>query len=939
MLALALLGLSGAALAQQTPSPVLETNAPLNAGENPPVRNRFAAADEALAAGLTELAAGLYAGLAEELRREPAAYERARIGLASCLLERNDPDGAAKVLEPLPESPSRQIRLAIARILRGAHASVGDSLSTLNPALLPAADLPWYHIARGLFALATGNFQGAQTEFSQAGSYYIGESQYYQEQHVRMLDYLARIRVGDPPSDELITGLRQSMLVHDNDPLGFKFAKELAIALTKRDRSAEAVDTLRRRSFVSSGERDESDLLVGFILGADKTEGRQALYNVITNKAAPELQQFALHALAGAVERVPFDSPANPAVANEIYLKLTEVAASPDPRTLDLLNLVRARVMFTVRAFSQAERAANDLLEKTPSSVLRADELRPLRADALRILASVAWQSGAHRRAADYLTQLQSLLTGPAQVRTGLIAADCLFLSAHTNPAAYPLAGAAYAALQPRLPMPQQRGNALFLRMQCELLAGNGNNARQLLATAAAPPGVDTASMLRCEWAFVEWLRDNQHPAEAAQRLAALFKTHPDMDTGFRIRFLWQQALLALGANDTAGATRLAGQIADTVEKLPPSAPPELLGQARTILSKVSLLKARAVLAADQYAAAAADFAALRKKFPNEEATAASYLVEGRGLAARGDHARARDIFLSAHRLYPKQSPLAGYGAEALYEAAQQYIALAKNGGGEDRPFRPAVEALENFATDYPDHPLAHSAKLQQADLFRITTDFDDALSVYDRLITQLANDPKLADTPDRWRAELGRADCLFAKAMSGSAALARPAGGDTAAIIAAINANLGRAIDAYARLFTLPDKSPDMKAEAGCKWSTALAARQPDPQGGGRTGADIAREAEEARWQVITQVLKDQAVAARLGSSGRYWAVRSLMDLAASYKARGLAEDAAQVYRLLLDYNRNVQNTPERVLPFQNIAKRELANRGAKNMTDNHGR
>ncbi|MDR2844755.1 MAG: hypothetical protein LBV28_01540 [Puniceicoccales bacterium] len=915
------------ATAQKTPLAVLEKNTPLNATADPAVRNRLAAADEALAAGLTELAAGIYTALAKDIPQYPALLEHVQIARATCLLERDNAVAALKILEPLPSSPARQIRLVIARVILGIQIGADETLNTITPALLAADDVPWYHLARALAALATDNpdnYPFIQAEFAQVRAQYTADAQHYQAQHVQMLEYLARLKIGPPPTDVEIAQLRQSMALHENDPLGFKFAKELAIALHKNERSGEAVGVLRQRSFLPPAERDEADLLTGFILGAAKPKGREALLNLIVNKAQPDLQLLALQQLVGVVMADPLP-PDTGAVAKEIYESLTRLAATaPDSRTLDEIHLARARIMAAVHAYPQAERAAYDLLTRIPAPASN------LRAGALRILAVTAWQTGAVRRAADHLTQLQSLMTGPAQIATARRAADCLFLSAQGptgDTAAYPLAAAAYEAVQRSLPTPEERGNALFLRIQCELLSGNGDNAAKILATAStttATASVDIASIHRGEWALIEWLRARNRAPEAAARLVAIFKHYPDMSTAYRIRFHWQQALIAIATGDTAGAAALATQLATIVENLPPTTSPGLLDQRQTILSKVTLLKARAVLAADA-AAATHTFTELRLKFPDEEATAASYLVEGRDLAAREEHDKALQVFLDAHRHYsrPNLPPNLGeYAAEALFEAAGQHIALAKKDPGATANYRNAIETLERFLTEHPAHPLATAARLQQADIFRTTADFDDALDRYKQLI------PSLADTPDRWRAELGQADCLFAKAVNHPSA--RPSADGTATTDPTVlNTNLNLAIAAYANLFNLPGKSPDLKAEAGYKWSLALATRQPDPQGSGITRGDIAREADETRWQVVNQTFGDTALAAGLGPTGRHWVARTIMDLAASLNARGLVAAAANTYRLLLDYNRDTANTPERVLPFQNIAKSELAKLG----------
>jgi tetratricopeptide (TPR) repeat protein len=898
------LALCSNAPAQKSPVPVLEQAPPLSPAASPSERIRFSSADEALAAGLTNLASGIYSSLAEQTR-DSALRERAQLGLATCLLEQNDAAGAVKILENLPVSPSRQIRLVIARAILGKpEPDVGNSLKTLTPVSLTTADLPWYHVARGLLALVSDkpgdskNLQTSQAEFARAAALCDSSANYHQAHHVRMLGYLARVRVGTIPGEETISQLREHLALHENRSLGFQYAKLLAIALALQDRNAEAVNVLRQRNFVLATERAEAFLLIGFIFGTDKREAREALYSVLDAKTPPNLQLLALDRLA---------STATATTAVEIYDNLTSLAnRATNPLVTDALHYARARIMFAVGDLSRAERAANDLLERTPQSTLRAD--------ALRILAAAAWKNGFLARAADHLTQLQKHTTGRIHAHIALVTADCLLLAARQTPVAAPAAATAaanaYAAVLPLLETPAERGNALFLRVYCHLLAADVRTATDVLNSPTITATTDTASILRSEWTLIEWLRTNNHVAATLARIDSLFKRYPNIDPAFRVRFLWQRALVALSTGDTVRAAALATQITAIMDNAPP---PSLNAQRDAILGKVSLLKARALIAANP-SATRETFNELRAKFSDKEAAVSSYLVEGRLLAARGEREQARKAFTAAHELCANDTatPFSDYAAEALYQAAQQDAALARISTSQTTISRAAI-ALEKFAVAHPSHKLANSAKLQQAELFRLSGNFDDALIVYDRLVASLP------DSPEKWRAEMGRADCLYAKALSGVTR--------TDDATDTVNISLDLAIDAYSRLFQpVPVRHPDLKAEAGCKWGNALASRLPTPPPTGRSASDIAREADQVRWQVVCELLKNKDTAASLGPSGRFWAMRTLLFLAASTNDRGATDEVVKIYALLLDYNRDTQGKPQHRLPHENFVRNELA-------------
>ncbi len=877
--------------AQTTGTTLLDTRPALAVREQPAVSASLSAADNALAAGLSTLAAELYEQIALQSKTDAPLGQKAQLGLASALLARNRFSEAATILEQLPAAPEQQVRLAIALLAQNRATEADAILQQIAVGPLSPADRAWYYAAQGMLSFLVGNHLAAGKAFDLAARSFDPLTQQQQMQQMRLLEYVSAIRMGTA-SEEMVAELRKRIL-NEGNSAAFDHSKALAIALDQLKRPAQAAAELQRIPNLSPAQRDERDLLLGIILTPSTEEGRAALFSVIRNKAAPDLQRIALQCLAAAVENAS-GKDAMVRLANDIFARLTEQATiAPDARTLDALNLTRSRIMVLVGAWDKAESSANDLLEKSPES--------PLRADALRILASAAFQNKNYRRTADYLLQLQKLLPSAQQSRIGRIAADCLFLAER-----YPAAAATYAAILPRISPPDERGATLFLQVLCELQSDNFSAAEQ---TVRATPNIDETSRLNCEWTLINWLREKGKTSEALTRVGQALAQLPPRHTTFRIRFLWQQALLSFNARQYPEVQRLADALTELLQNLP-AAEENLLPNRAAMLSQTALLKARAVLSARQPEAETA-MAALRLAYPREAATAASFLVEGRERAARGERAKARDLFLQPFKRLqadPTLTEFAEYAAQGLFEAAEQCALLGADGAGTQQ-YRQATQYFDRMVEHFPSHRLVAQARLRQADLFRIQGQFDDAMQVYETL---LRNESISSST--RWRAELGRADCLFAKAMN------REGNAQGATAIA-----LERAITAYERLYALPNKPADLTAEAGYKWGVALQLREPNPDLSGNTAAAIAKEAKDAQWLVINQLLMNPQEAEKL-ATGRWWIAKSLFAVAEYYESVRNPEEARRVYQLLLDYNQKSQNTPQRALPGQEEARRKIA-------------
>jgi len=124
-LCLALAALAGA---QELRVPVLGEAPSVPASQGPQGRPLLVLAEETLAAGLASTSVELHHRVLALPDLSPAERERASLGLALALLERNRPAEALVALASAPPSPRRALREALAALLRNDREAAKRSL-------------------------------------------------------------------------------------------------------------------------------------------------------------------------------------------------------------------------------------------------------------------------------------------------------------------------------------------------------------------------------------------------------------------------------------------------------------------------------------------------------------------------------------------------------------------------------------------------------------------------------------------------------------------------------------------------------------------------------------------------------------------------------------------------------------------------------------------
>lgn len=794
-----------------------------------------AQAERALQAGFPSVAAAIYGALRAD--ESLPADARARLALAqiTALLDAGDTAAAERELQaytgPVNSSSRLRAGLLAAHLRRAAQAKA--ELAEIRAEELPANERAWWYYLQAQLAELDGELPRATTLFEQAAQAAVSD-----QQRARFLLGQAQVILrGGPPSERDLAAWRGNMERFAGQSLGYDAARFYAAGLARSNRQAEAIAVLERQLLgVPPTQRNIADqlrLLIGLIAGETSPVARRAFRELLRDGLRPDTQRTALYMLARGARSA--------AEREQLRRDLNELANSPTPHpVIEDILLVRAQAALADRQYNAAEEDARLLLDRFPGS--------PLKAAALGVRLSVAWNSRLYRTAADISTQLRAVLApGRERSELGVLLAEAFFRSGDFRNAAD-----AYEAALREAPQVVPTGVLIFQRVLADIRADRLAEAAALLDEMAANPSFDVVNRWQAEWNLIRDMQVRGQNAQAQQRVERLLADAAAVVPGeLRVRLLWLRAKLSFDSGDAAKAMREVGELQ---AQLPQVQLDAVL--AREVASTAMLLQAQALLALERDDEATGLLEKLRADYREAKAAVYSYLVQAARQAQRGELAGAQKTLTDMVDANGRSE----YAAFALYEAA-----VYAERQGLDRNLSEAHNILERLVRDYPQDELVFYARLKQGDLLRKLNDFGSARLVYEDLINNRGQHP------DVLLAQLELARSLFAQAANNAA-------------------NFESAVAIFERLRDLSAAPADLRVEAGYMWGYALARRgQPVP-------------AQTVLWSVVDAFLVAPGAAEQLGATGRYWIARALLELGQLLEEGGRMDEAQRAYRLIID-------------------------------------
>lgn len=719
---------------------------------------------------------------------------------------------------------------------------------------LPAADRGWLFFVQGVLADAAADPAKARGFYEQAEGAAV--SSMARARFVLAREQ-ARLRLG--AVDETIAEeARKNMERLQGRKAGYSFARTYAAMLDTLGRKSDAINVLQRQLLTlpaeEQAERDDFQMLLGLIAGAQAGPGRQALQNLLTSGADPVKQRVALQILA----RASTEGEARTQFRRELDQLL---ASAPSHPILDDLLLVRAQLALATKDYARAETDARTLLEKFPGSRSKAE--------AYGVLTAAAWEQFRYRAAADLATKARDELTGEATARQraelGVLVAEAWFRARD-----FPNAADAYSAVLRNVPPGVSPGDLMFQRVLSDVEAGRLDVAVQQMDELAKDPRFDVINRWQAEWNLCRAMQRENRTVAAYQRVTALLNA-PQQGDGelpaeLRARMVWLQARLSLLAGQPEETVRLVDAM---TKSLPEGIPQEL---DRDVRSSTILLKAEAMFKLKREKEAVELLQALRSEFPRSDAAIYSIIVEAGYFAEQDQTVEAQRLYTKLADDFPDNATYAPY---ALYQAA-----LQAERRGQDINLEEANKLIESLVTRYPDSPLVFYARLKQGDLLRKLNQFPQAQQAYETLVN---NYQQHADVI---LAQLALAECHNAQSTN------EPSHAD-------------RAITLFEQVRDRVDAPVDVRVEAGFNLGYLMMRRnQPD-------------RAEGVWWRdVVTAFLLDASMAKQLGTKGRYWMTRTLLELGALYESQARFDQARDAWNLIIESG----------LPGASLAKDRLA-------------
>lgn len=811
-----------------------------------------ARANEALQAGFPATAAIIYREVLSRPALPADVRSRIQLSLVTALFDA----GAMKEAEALlqsydgPRTSAFHLRAGLVAANLRRIAAAKTELAAVRAEELAKPDVGWWHYLQALVAEADDNADVRRREFDEAVRAAVSETQ---RARFVLGQEMALLRA-DQASDQQLASLRTAMERFAGQPTGHDYVRYYAAALSVAGRKAEALAVLQRAlAALGSSEREAANqfrLLLGLIAGEKSVEGRRAFSDLVRNGIRPETQRTALYLLARGAS--------TPGAREQLRQEVTElIAASQQNPIIEDLYLIRAEARLADQQYADAEEDARVILEQYPAS--------PLKSAALGVRLAVAWELKRYRAAADVIAQLRGLLpAGREHSELGVLLAEAYFRAED-----YQNAADAYEAALHESPAVVPPGTLIYQQVLAAIRAGQLDAAAALLDEPGKNPVLDPVNRWQAEWNLVREMQVRGRTRDAYDRVGRLLAGGAEgVPVALRIRLQWLQAKLSYDNGQTSETLNLADALLGQL----PAAQEIGAETLASVAANTMLLKAEALLAMDRDADGVAVMEKLRADHRGTSAAIYSYIVQAARLTRRGELARAQEILTRLADTH-KASDLAPV---ALYEAA-----LNAEQQGLDRNLEEANNLLERINRDYPDDPLRFYALLKQGDLLRKLNSFGPARQAYEFAVNHFPQHP------DVLLAQMALAETLFA--MGANSVTNR----ESAAAL-------------FERLRDLPSAPVDLRAEAGVKWGYALAKRQTLSRADGKADPEEVSRAIAVFWSVVDTFLLDPEKAAQLGTSGRWWVSRALLELGELHEERGNIAEAQRAYRLIIDQKLN---------------------------------
>ncbi|MDR1433432.1 MAG: hypothetical protein LBI61_03810 [Puniceicoccales bacterium] len=575
-------------------------------------------------------------------------------------------------------------------------------------------ELAWYYAARSAIFAAAMNFEEMGHNLEEAEKHSTSTDQIAQIQAFAV-QFMLQTPAKSSEFSGVLSALNALCKKYGWQKNGYPFVRAYALLLIRSGNGKGAKAVLAEHA-AHVGDSDVQNLqsfrLCEAIAGGiHSPDGYAIVGNLLLSEASDELKQQALKLLTMAAENKNQRLEAIGMLSDQRFQKLPQ-------RISRQIMLTKMSLAVDAGDMATAQKACEEFTSQFPGDTLVKN--------AWEAIAYLAWQRDPkdYRMAAHYFGKVRDLAQSEEEkIPTTIQMGNAFYLSE-----AYDIAAQAYEeVLKTHLKLDGvQLDRLLCLLIQADIKSENLAAAERHLQAFKKNHNLLTEYRWHAELSYINALIHAGEADKATDYLSLLLDSYsPSIQPFYLVKFYLLQAHSMFSNGKYQQAHIMASRICEHFPHRSNSA------EIAEIVARALFIKGTCELKLRNERDGLQTFALLRKTYAKLDPAMLSHFEEAEYFYRGGDVSGACQTLLECAKAECKYSPF------AYYKCAEYYKSLGLQSYGD------AMACLSDLIAKYGDHEIAYAARLDIADLLRMSGRFGDAELVYEELLKDFPFDQR----------------------------------------------------------------------------------------------------------------------------------------------------------------------------------------------------
>ncbi|MDR1414006.1 MAG: tetratricopeptide repeat protein [Puniceicoccales bacterium] len=606
------------------------------------------------------------------------------------------------------------INAAIVACLRSDFFAANKILLKANVKNFSDLEFAWYYALKSVLCAISMNFEEMASNLKEAERLSLSSDQAAQIQAFS-IQFMLQIPVKSAEFSNLLAALNALQQKYERQSSGHPFIKAYALLLTRIGGGQQAEELLDR--YMEAIETSDEQNLQSFRLykavacGLHSPHGHDIILTLLLSPVEDEMKKQALKLLVS--------SAANSNQRIEA-LKMLSVALknlqNPSGGMVRQILFAKMRLAVDAEKIDAAQQIAEEIILLFPQE--------PLMPNIYEALAYLACQQTPrdYRMAAHYLGKLRELASNEREkIALAIQIGNAFYLCD-----AYDIASQVYEEILKSNLEDIAYDRILYQLIQTAVKSNNLPDMEQHLLNFRQTHDSLTEYRWHAELLYVNALIRCGNSTQATNYLSLLLDAYaPNIPSFYLVKFYLLQAHSMLSKQNYQRAHILALRICEIFPSRSHSA------EIAEIASKALFIKGTCELKLKNESDGIQTFKQLRKMYPEQEIAILSYFEEAEYQHQRGNTAIACKILLECAKSECKYSPF------AYYKCAEYYKSLGMQN------YDDAIACLSALSSKYENHEIVYAARLEIADILRMSGKFSDAELAYEELLKNFPLDKR----------------------------------------------------------------------------------------------------------------------------------------------------------------------------------------------------